>query len=258
MNVDGQTQPLLLLQLSDTHIGGNWDGVDPAASLRAVVDAVQRLPDQPDAVLVTGDLTHDGTPEQTEAASRLLAELKVPVYVLPGNHDDRDLLRSHFDLAGSGGAPVQYSVELGPLRLVVLDTTRPGEVQGELDAERLAWLDAELATARERITLLAMHHPPIPTGIGAWDRINLCVEDRNALAAVLQRHPQVRRVVAGHVHQTITDDLAGRTVLSIPSTCVQASLKFSPTEITLAAGPPAFAVHALVDGDLVSYVRVLG
>ncbi|MGO9899340.1 MAG: metallophosphoesterase, partial [Solirubrobacteraceae bacterium] len=76
--------------------------------------------------------------------SRLLAELEAPVYVLPGNHDDRELLRSQFDLAGSGGAPVHYSVELGPLRLVVLDTTRPGEVHGELDCVRLEWLDAEL------------------------------------------------------------------------------------------------------------------
>ncbi len=90
---------------------------------------------------------------------------KSPFYVLPGNHDDRRALSRHFDVPGGDGEPVQYSVDLGPLRLVVLDTTIPGEDAGALDAERLDWLDNELAVAPGQLTLVAMHHPPLLTGI---------------------------------------------------------------------------------------------
>jgi 3',5'-cyclic AMP phosphodiesterase CpdA len=150
---------------------------------------------------------------------------------------------------------VQYSAELGPLRLVMVDSTRPGEVRGELDRERLAWLDAELAAAPDRPTLLAMHHPPLSTGSKAWDDIGLPAGDRDALADVLHRHPQVRRIVAGHVHRTITGELDGRAVLAIPSTYVQAQLDLTSSEIGFSGDPPAFAVHALVDGDLVSHLQ---
>ncbi len=254
---DHMRRPLLVVQLTDTHIGGRWDGVDPVSCLNRVIDTVQQLPDRPDAVLVTGDLAEEGAPEQYEAVGELLGRFDVPVHVLPGNHDDRARLRSHFSLPGSGSEPVQYAVDIGELRLVVLDTTHPGAVPGELDAARLGWLDAELEAAGDRTTLLAMHHAPILTGIGAWDRIGMPAEDRRALAEVLERHPQVRRIVAGHVHQAITHDLAGRAVLSAPSTCVVAQLQFSPTAITLAAGAPGFAVHALVDGEIVSHTRFL-
>jgi len=152
---------------------------------------------------------------------------------------------------------VQYSVDLGPLRLVVLDSTRPGEVGGELDAERLAWLDAELTAAPEQVTLLAMHHPPLSTGMAAWSDLGLPVADRRALAEVMGRHPQVRRIVAGHIHRTIVADLAGAAVLAAPSTHVQARLEFGAGKIEFAE-PAAFAVHTLLDGELSSHVQPVG
>jgi 3',5'-cyclic-AMP phosphodiesterase len=173
----------------------------------------------------------------------------------PGNHDDRDALRRHFDVPGPLATPVQYAVDLGPLRLVLLDSTRPGEDRGELDAARLAWLDAELAVAPERLTLLALHHPPVSTGIAAWDELGLPAADRQALAEVLQRHPQVRRVVAGHVHRTIAGELAGCAVLAVPSTYVQTRLAFEAREIECVAEPSGFAVHAVLDGGLASHVQ---
>ena len=107
-------------------------------------------------------------------------------------------------------------------------------------------------------TLLALHHPPIATGIAPWDEIGLAPADRAALGRVLDAHPQVRRLVAGHVHQIITGSLAGRPVLTVPSTYVQARLDFTASELQLGAGPRGFALHALVDGEIVSYVRTLG
>ncbi len=153
---------------------------------------------------------------------------------------------------------MQYAADLGPLRLVALDTTVPGEDGGRLDADRLAWLDATLAAVPEQPTLLAMHHPPVATGLPAFDAIGLPVADRAALAEIVGRSPQVRRLVAGHVHRTIVADLGGRAVLVAPSTYVQARLDLGATRIEFGPDPPGFAVHVLVDGEIVSHVQPVG
>lgn len=249
--------PFLVAQVSDPHIGGDWGGPDPVAGLTAVLEAVFAMPDQPDALLVTGDLVEHGTTEEYDLVHRLLSASPAPVYVLPGNHDFREGLRARFGLPGDAAAPVQYVADLGPLRLIALDTTIPGRAGGELDAERLAWLDAELALAPRQPTLVAMHHPPAATGMAPWDAIALEASDRAALEEVVARHPQVQRVVAGHIHQPLVSTLGGRPVLSIPSTYAQARLDFTSPEIQFGPGPPGFAIHALEDGRLASYLHVV-
>jgi 3',5'-cyclic AMP phosphodiesterase CpdA len=251
------TRSPLLVQLSDSHIGAAWGGADPAAGLAAVVEEVRRLPDRPDAVLITGDVADTASDAEYEHARALLAPLGAPVYALPGNHDDRRALRRHFGLPNAAGTPVQYAFDVGPLRVVALDTTRPGEDRGELGADRLAWLEAELGRAPDRITLLAMHHPPLVTGSAAWDEIGLPGADREALGDVVGRHPQVRAIVGGHLHQTITTGLAGRSVIAAPSTYLQARLDLSSPRIEVLEGPSGFAVHALMDGEVISHLRSL-
>jgi 3',5'-cyclic-AMP phosphodiesterase len=245
----------LLVQLSDPHIGATWAGEGSVEGLAAAVDAVRELRPQPDAVLVTGDLADHATDDEYEQLRELLAPLDAPLHVLPGNHDDRRALSRHFGVPGSDGEPVQYSVDLGPLRLVVLDTTIPGEDGGALDADRLAWLDSELAAAPDRPTLVAMHHPPLVLGIPVWDAIGLRPADREALADVLGRHRQVRRLAGGHVHRTITGEFAGRDVMTCPSTYVQARLDFTAQEIELTEEPGGFLLHSVVDGQLISHVQ---
>jgi 3',5'-cyclic-AMP phosphodiesterase len=248
-------RPFLVLQLSDLHIGTAHGELDATAALGASLDAVEALPDSPDAVLVSGDLTHGGTDEQYEIVHEMLMRLRTPTYVLPGNHDDRDRLRRHFGLTGDAGAPILQAIDLGPLRLVALDSTRPGADGGQLDAERLAWLDRTLAEAREQPTLLAMHHPPLLTGVPPWDEIGVPAAERRALGEVLARHRQVRRVVAGHMHRTIVAELAGRAVLAIPSTYLQGRLDFTAAEFVLQAEPPGFALHALVEDEVISHIQ---
>jgi 3',5'-cyclic-AMP phosphodiesterase len=249
------TDPFLLFQLSDPHIGADWHGVDPAAKLSAAVEAVRRVRPGPDAVVVSGDLAEHAADPEYRQLQALLEPIEAPLYVLSGNHDDRDALHRNFDVPGAEGAFVQYSVDLGAMRLVVLDTTRPGEEGGELDDDRLAWLDAELAADPSSPTVIAMHHPPILTGIRPWDEIGLPAGDRRALARVVRRHRQVLRLVGGHLHRTIAGDLAGRCVLAAPSTYMQGRLDFRLERLEVVAEPAGFAVHALLDGELFSHVQ---
>jgi 3',5'-cyclic AMP phosphodiesterase CpdA len=216
---------------------------------------VRAVVPQPDAVLISGDLAEHAVDAEYEHVRELVAPLEAPLYVLPGNHDDRRALRRNFGLPGDG-EPVQYAADVGPLRLVVLDSTRPDEDVGELGAERLGWLDEALAAAPGTPTLLALHHPPLLTGIPAFDEIGLPAADRRALARVIEAHPQVRRIVGGHVHLAISAELGGRSVLAAPSTYVQARLAFGSEEIELAADdPPGFVAHMWLDGELVSHVQ---
>jgi 3',5'-cyclic AMP phosphodiesterase CpdA len=249
--------PFLVVQLSDLHLGSNPEEVDPAASLRAAVEAVLALPDRPDAVLVTGDLSDDGSERSYERAAELLAPLRLPTHVLAGNHDDRANLRKVFGLPGVGAEPINYSADLGPLRLVALDSTVPGEDGGQLSDATLGWLDAELALEPARPTVLALHHPPLVTALPPFDGICLSAAERAGLAEVLKRHPQVRRVLCGHIHRTIVAELGGRAVLAIPSTYRQARLDFAAGEFALSEDAAGFAIHAWTGEDLASHVQTI-
>jgi 3',5'-cyclic-AMP phosphodiesterase len=249
-----ELMPTLLVQLSDLHLGGDEGGFDPVSHLEAVVEAVRALPNRVDAVLVSGDLTHDGGPDEFRLARELLGRIGAPLHVLPGNHDDRALLREAFDLPGRGDEPVEYSVDVGELRLVVFDSVVPGQDPGRYDPDRLRWLDAELRAQPDRPTLLAMHHPPLATAVREWDGINLEPGQRQRLEQVVARHPQLRAIVGGHLHRIAASALGGCPVLSVPSTYQQARPDFESEGVEFIA-VPGFAIHALLDGELSSQVE---
>jgi 3',5'-cyclic AMP phosphodiesterase CpdA len=246
---------VLIVQISDPHIGATWIDADPAAGLARAVEAVLGLDLRPDAILLSGDLAEHAADSEYERVRELLAALPAPVHPLAGNHDRRDVLRGHFELPGAAGEPIQYAADLGALRLVVLDSTVPGEDHGALDERRLAWLDTELRAAPETPTLLAMHHPPLVTGLPVMDAVGLAAGARDALCELLDRHPQVRRIAAGHMHRTIAGDLGGRPVLVAPSTYAEVALDLASNELRVEAARAGFVVHALVDGHLVSHVH---
>ena len=245
-------KPTLLVQLSDLHIGGNENGMDPIPRLEAVIEAVRALPNRPDAVLVSGDLTDDGAEEGYRVAREMLARLEVPLHVIPGNHDDRARLREAFDLPGAGDEPINYATRVGELRLVAFDSIVPGQDPGDFPPEQLRWLDEELAAEPEAPTLLALHHPPLATGIAEWDAINLLAPQREALAEVVARHPQLRAIIGGHLHRVAASALAGRPVLAAPSTYWQVRPDFEEEDEYRVVDSPGFAIHALRDGELYS------
>ncbi len=247
--------PFLLLQISDPHIGASWNGIDPDECLLRAVEAILSLPDRPDALLVSGDLTDNGSPEAYRQVRELLAPLDLRPHVLPGNHDQRGPLREAFGLPGEGEEPVSYAVDLGPLRLICVDSTIPGAEGGSLDSGRIEWLDATLAEDAGTPTVIALHHPPLRTEMPAFERIGLAPESCGALGEVVERHPQVARIVAGHVHRSIVAELGGRAVVTVPSTYLQAALDFTSPELRMDADPPGFAVHALRDGTLATHLQ---
>jgi Icc protein len=239
---------VLIAQLSDPHLGGS-DGA--AAALARAVAAVAELRPAPAAVLLTGDVADSGAAAEYALARELLAPLAMPVHVLPGNHDDGAALRAQLDAPAAAG--------YGPLRILLLDTTEPGRAGGRLGPERLEALAGALAAAPDAPTLIAMHHPPILSGIRAIDQIGLAPADRAALAALLARHPQVRRIAAGHVHRTLFGELAGRGVFVCPGTHRQLALDLSGSpELAVVDEPPGYALHLLLDGgEIVTHVQLL-
>jgi len=256
---------MLICQISDLHIkAGNalaYRVVDTAAYLRRCVADILALPQRPDIVVVTGDLTDSGQPEAYAHLRDLLSPLTMPLYLLPGNHDNRDALRAAFPehayLRQTDGF-IQYAVEAGPLRLLALDTVIPGASGGALDAQRLAWLEAHLAEAPERATVILMHHPPFPTGIGHMDRIGLA--DPDALEAIVRRHPRIERILCGHLHRPIEVRFGGTLASTCPSPAHQVVLDLDPdaaSQFTLE--PPAFQLHLWHDkAGLISHTAFIG
>ena len=251
--------------MSDLHVRApgliSHGVVDCAAMLARCVAEVLRLPQHPDAVVISGDLTELGRPEEYAHLRQLLAPLPMPVYVLPGNHDDRERLRAAFadhDYLRQWPPYVQYAIEDWPLRLVAIDTVIPGAPEGRLCAERLAWLERTLAAAPDRPTLVFMHHPPFATLIGHMDGMGL--EDPAALEDVIDRNPQVERVLCGHLHRPIQARFGGTIASTCPSPAHQVALDLTaeaPARFKME--PPAFQLHAWrADTGVVTHTAYIG
>src|ERR1019366_10440473 len=197
------TAPFTIAQLTDLHVGAPWGDASESAVATALAAVALVLGRPADAVVVTGDIANTPTDAEYERARMLLDELAAPVYVLPGNHDDRDALRRHFPLPATEAEHLSYVADLGPIRMIALDTVRPAESGGQLDGPRLAWLKTALAANRTTPTLLAMHHPPLDIGQSGMDAIGIPEPQRRALGAILAHHPQVHRIISGHVHHAV-------------------------------------------------------
>ena len=136
---------------------------------------------------------------------------------------------------------------------MVCDTSQPGRDDGALDVE---WVAAQLVP--DVPTVIAMHHPPLVTGMQWVDDIGLPAADSAALAALLERSPQVKLVVAGHIHRAATVVLGGCAVVTCASTNIQGALDFEATEMVLAAEPPSILVHAWLGAGFVTHVHPWG
>lgn len=244
--------PYLVAQLTDLHIkaGGkrSYRLVDTAGALHRAIDTLLAAPQQPDTVIITGDLVDFGSEHEYRFLRDILQRLPMPIRLLPGNHDHRTSLRRVFAdhdylfANGDGETPIHYAVDAGPLRLVALDCTVPGQPGGRVEADGRAWLDATLAAASARPTLVMLHHPPFHTGIGHMDQQGL--ENAAALEAVIARHPQVERVVCGHLHRHIIRRFGGTIAMTAPGPAHQVALDLDPQAVSrFRMEPPGFLLH---------------
>ena len=255
----------LLLQLSDLHIREPgklaYGRIETALYLKRAIESILLLPQQPDAVVITGDLTDFGRASEYDHLRHLLAPLPMPVYLMPGNHDDRDQMRAsfadHFYLGQSGF--IQFSVCVGGLQLLALDTLNAGASAGFLCTDRLAWLARELLKHAGKPVVVAMHHPPFQTLIGHMDTIGL-LEGATELEALIAQHPNVERVICGHLHRAIQVRFGGTIAATVPSPAHQVCLDLAPDAASMwALEPPGFGLHALpVGGRLVSHTAASG
>lgn len=256
---------MLIAQVTDTHLRSgraiSYGQVDTAAALERCAAHLGRLSPAVDLVLMTGDLTDHGEAGDYELLRELIAPIEAPVFLIPGNHDDRDNLRTVFaDHAylPSEGEFLHYCIEDLPLRLIGLDSIVPGEPQGLICAERLDWLAARLAEAPERPTVLFMHHPPFRTGIACMDAVNC--RNGEALGALIEAHPQVTRLLCGHVHRSIQLQWHGITASIAPSPCHAVSLDLTGEPYpSYMLEPPTCQLHYwLPDSGLISHLSFIG
>src|SRR6185503_5535669 len=190
----------LLAQVTDMHIkaGGqlSYRVVDTEAALERCIAHLMKLPQVPDAVLFTGDLTDFARPEEYDNLARIVALLPMPVFLMPGNHDDPELMREKFPghaYMRQRAGKLDYVIDEFPLRIVALDSTIPRKPGGHLEPSQLEWLDGTLSKKPSKPALVALHHPPFWTGIGHMDKMAL--DNPQALEAVIAKHPQVERVI---------------------------------------------------------------
>jgi 3',5'-cyclic-AMP phosphodiesterase len=262
----GYDLAMLIAQITDLHISTPGSVNDryfrTVEHLERAVAHLNALTPRPDVVLATGDLVERGEPAEYARLRAILDGLAMPLYVIPGNHDAREPLARAFADRGylpQGGGFLHYTVEDWPVRLIGLDTHVPGAPGGLLCAERLAWLDARLGEGSERPTVVFMHHPPFVTGMRAMDAMGL--EGKAELAAVIGGHPQVERVLCGHVHRPMTRRFGGTVATTCPATAHQLALDLAAEpRLAVVMEPPACMLHLWLGPDegLVSHVSVIG
>ena len=248
---------MLIAQISDTHILAQ-ESEHPSAELRA--DCLRRCVadsnrQQPDAVIFTGDTVQHGQPEEYARLRELLAPLEAPLYLVPGNRDDKNEMRAAFSdyayMPGTGEF-LHFVIEDHDTRLVGIDSTLAGERKGRFCETRQAWLDKTLKAQPDRPTLLFIHHPPFDVGdhyVGGYRR----PEEAAALEDIVDRNPQVMGALCGHVHWPVEREWAGTQARIMPSIAVDLRKGINETE---ARGRPVYILHHLSGATgLVSQAR---
>ncbi|MFD6885453.1 phosphodiesterase [Streptomyces sp. NPDC059957] len=249
---------IVIAHLSDVHLDG---GERAAERTRAVMEYLEGLPYELDAVLVSGDIADHARPEEYEEARKALGS-RHPLVVCPGNHDGRAAFRR--GLLGEerpSAGPVDQVLRGEGFVLAVCDSSVPGEHRGYLEDSTIAWLDGVLTgTPREVPVLVAFHHPPVPLHIPYVDGIRQFGEER--LAALAERHPHLTAFLCGHAHTGAATTFAGRPLLVAPGVVSTTRLPWEAasgeSEYIHTDEPPAVAFHVIgEDGRLTTHYRVV-
>lgn len=245
---------MLIAQISDFHLKPEgllaYAVADTATALKRAVEHINHLDPRPELVLITGDLVDEGAADSYVLLREILSRL-IPLFVMvPGNHDDKEVLRKTFPehdylnhtVEDEGEDFLCYALEDFPLRLIGLDTVTPGDHGGGFGPQRMAWLERTLAAVPERPTVVFMHHPPFASGIGHMDKE--VFRGWREFHALLSRHRQVERVLCGHLHRPIFRRMGTTVVSSCPAIGMQLYLDLrSKAPSTFIMEPPSLMLH---------------
>lgn len=247
----------ILVQISDTHVVERgrllYGKADTAGHLADTVNEINSMRPRPDAVLVTGDLVERPGPATYGHFLDLIEPLKMPVYLMPGNHDDPEVMRRFFadTLMFPTQAPhYQYVIDDFPLRVLMLNSHLDESELPYFGPRRLKWFEAALAES-DRPTLVAIHHPPMKTGVGFIDMAG--AEWYRDFGRVVRSHPQVLKVICGHGHIDLTGRLDGvpvQMVGAIAHQLIAGRVQDVAPAFDNQRVPPV--LHHFLDGDIVS------
>lgn len=248
--------PALLVQLSDSHLFAEADGtllgMNTRDSLQKVIELVRLQQPRIDLIVASGDISQDGTLESYQQFRDLTRQLDASARWIPGNHDEPRIMAE----AAVQSALLDPVVDIGNWRVTLLDSAVPGSVPGYLEDEQLQLLARALSEAPERHHLVCLHHHPVSIGCAWMEPIGL--RNPEALFSVLDRFPQVRAVLWGHVHQEIDRERNDVRLIASPSTCIQ----FEPGSDDFKVGDQAPGyrwLRLMPDGELETGVeRVTG
>ncbi len=209
-----------IIQITDTHLfadpSESFDGINTQESLMQVIELMKSSHWPADFVLATGDLAHDPEPATYRRLQSIFESLDVPVYCIPGNHDDPEVMR---ECLPSEQIRMASTVLTDRWQVILLNTKVPEMPGGTLSEQELATLDECLRHHPDHHALVCLHHPPVSIDSPWMDAMSLTNRDR--FFSVLDRHRQVRCVLWGHIHQEFDSRRNRVRLLSTPSTCVQ-------------------------------------
>ena len=223
-----------LVQVTDSHIFADPDGcllgLNTRQSFEAVCERVSREEWRPDALLATGDLSQDASPESYQYLADYFKEIDIPTFWLPGNHDNPETM----DMYLSNNKVLQAKqLLIGHWQVILLDSSVRGKVHGELAESQLAFLEKALKRYPDKHALVTLHHQPLNVGSKWLDQIGL--HNSQAFNEIIDKYPQVKSVLWGHVHQEFESRRKGKVWISTPSSCVQ----FKPGSEDFSAGVEA-------------------
>lgn len=206
------------IQISDTHLFGNEGqhllGVDTEATLQAVIDLMAEE-NEVSGIIASGDISQDGSLKSYQRFHVMLRTLGVPVYWIPGNHDNS---------ANFHQLPVDFPlsrrsvIEAGKWRILLLDSVIPGEDSGHLAETELEYIEKNINNDGLHY-MLVLHHQPIPCGSAWLD--TMILDNSKEFISLISTKPCVRAVLNGHIHQSNQQDIESISFISTPSTCFQ-------------------------------------
>jgi 3',5'-cyclic-AMP phosphodiesterase len=252
---------MLIAQITDIHLG--FDPDNPTEFNRRRLDQVIRvltaMSPQPDLLLATGDLVDRGDRDSYRRLRNALSICPFPVWPCMGNHDVRENFAAEFPEIPVVDSFVQYEIDAGEVRFLVIDTLEEGRHGGAFCDARARWLRDRLAEQPDRDTMIVMHHPPVDVGI-EW----MATQDDEPwvgrFADAIAGQAQVKGIISGHLHRPISVAWRGTTVMVCPSTAPQVALDLSPIDperpdnrAMIIADPPAYALHKWNGRELVSH-----